>query len=570
MNKPMDTLLVDDQFFSEAKFRYDGKVAVLSTSQLLEPEATTSECHNWFKAIESSLIVVTRPENCIDGLIRSHATRGAFPNQIMALDIKNKDEFESTDILAPTEANARRFRILKERFDPSVQGQQAEEIPEVKPVKIAARISRSNDVDDIPLPDEKPWPVIDQAAFQGLAGEIVTTIGPECEADPVGLLATILTSYGNACGPGPFFPVGPTKHRSNLFCALVGQSAKARKGTSGDLCEALFNQADPDWVLHHRVSGLATGEGIGWLARDTDDEKPSDEKPKYSKMQKALGERPKLAEDKRLFIDEPEFGQVLQNANRQGNNLSQVIRKLWDGKKLEFVSKATPFSATGLHGSISAHVTLNELKHLLGATETTNGFCNRFIWLCVKRSKLLPFGGNLAELPSFGKRLAQGLMESRRVARMKFSASAGKLWEEAYHGELSQEDEGVVGDVVSRAEAQALRLAMVYALVGESDVIERDHLGAALALWRYARESAHFIFGGTQSGLPGKILTLLQAAGGNGLTRKEISGGLSRNYPAAKIVEALAQLKRTGQAAMELLRNETARRPTELWRHQGP
>ena len=45
-----------------------------------------------------------------------------------------------------------------------------------------------------------PWPQIDEAAFQGLAGEAVKAIEPHSEADPVALLMQFLTMAGNLIG----------------------------------------------------------------------------------------------------------------------------------------------------------------------------------------------------------------------------------------------------------------------------------------------------------------------------------------------------------------------------------
>ena len=35
---------------------------------------------------------------------------------------------------------------------------------------------------------ERPWPVMDQAAYHGLAGDVVRAIEPHTEADPVAIL----------------------------------------------------------------------------------------------------------------------------------------------------------------------------------------------------------------------------------------------------------------------------------------------------------------------------------------------------------------------------------------------
>ena len=423
------------------------------------------------------------------------------------------------------------------------------------------------DIETLEMPLEKPWPIMSPLAYQGLAGEIVNELASQSEADSVALLMTVLTSYGNACGRGAFFPVGATDHRANLFCCLVGKSSKARKGTSGDLVKALFRFADPDWVNNHRVSGLSSGEGIPWLGRDEDGETSTpDEKPKYSKVQKAMVGRPKLTDDKRLFIDESEFGIVLKNASRSGNNLSQILRLLWDGNRLESVTKNSHFTCTGMHGSIVAHITLAELKRLLTVSDISNGFANRFLWMCVRRSQLLPFGGDLSKLQELGKRLGKALSTSRGVGKMQYSLDARDLWDKVYRGELALEHDGTVGDATNRAEAQALRSSEIYALLGGTDVIEVEHLKAGLAVVEYAGESAEYIFGDLQSGLAEKILALLENAGALGLSRTEISNGLGRNFTSSKILAALASLEKKGAAIKTLVKCHSGGRPEENWR----
>src|SRR5689334_5842047 len=73
------------------------------------------------------------------------------------------------------------------------------------------------------------WPVIDESAFHGLAGDVVKTIEPHSEADPVALLLQFLALAGNVIGHGPYYQVESDEHHANLFGVLVGSSAKGRK-----------------------------------------------------------------------------------------------------------------------------------------------------------------------------------------------------------------------------------------------------------------------------------------------------------------------------------------------------
>jgi hypothetical protein len=51
------------------------------------------------------------------------------------------------------------------------------------------------------------WPRIDHAAFHGLAGDVVRTIEPHSEADPVAILIQVLAFVGNVIGRGPYYQV---------------------------------------------------------------------------------------------------------------------------------------------------------------------------------------------------------------------------------------------------------------------------------------------------------------------------------------------------------------------------
>jgi hypothetical protein len=56
------------------------------------------------------------------------------------------------------------------------------------------------------------WPVMGQAAFHGLAGEIVRALEPQTEADKVGLPLSFLATFGNLVGPGPHAFAGGEQH----------------------------------------------------------------------------------------------------------------------------------------------------------------------------------------------------------------------------------------------------------------------------------------------------------------------------------------------------------------------
>jgi hypothetical protein len=57
-----------------------------------------------------------------------------------------------------------------------------------------------------------PPPSVDPAMFYGVFGELVYAADPTTEADPAGVLASLLAGAGVAVGPGPHVQVGNTRH----------------------------------------------------------------------------------------------------------------------------------------------------------------------------------------------------------------------------------------------------------------------------------------------------------------------------------------------------------------------
>ena len=116
----------------------------------------------------------------------------------------------------------------------------------------------------------------------------------------------------------------------------------------------------------------------------------------------------------------------------------------------------------------------------------------------------------------------------------------------------------------SRAEAQTMRLATLYAVLDRSATICEPHLKAALAVWRYAEQSARYAFGeGTGDALADKLLGILGCSP-VGLSRTQIRDQISRGRPSREVEAALHHLETLGLAVRHQV--ETATRPAEYWR----
>jgi hypothetical protein len=341
-----------------------------------------------------------------------------------------------------------------------------------------------------------PWPSPpEKAAFQGLAGDWVRLINPHTEADPVALLVQLLVAFGGAVGRSPYTEAEAVRHYTNMFEALVGETAKGRKGTSYAWIRRLLELADGKWVKECNVSGLSSGEGLIWHVRDPISRtRPIREKNRTVGYEQELEDAGVL--DKRLLVHEGELAGALRAMSREGNTLSAVLRAAWDTGDLRSLTKNAPARATGAHISVIGHVTRDEVNKELNQTDRANGFANRFLWIAVRRSKVLPEGGrlDLREFEEFAERFREVLEMARNVSRVERDAGARDLWAEIYQ-DLSEGRPGLLGAITSRSEAQVTRLSLLYALLAGRREVAVTDLQAALALWGYCERSARYIFG---------------------------------------------------------------------------
>jgi hypothetical protein len=80
------------------------------------------------------------------------------------------------------------------------------------------------------------------------------------------------------------------------------------------------------------------------------------------------------------------------------------------------------------------HITEDELRAGITRTDMANGFANRFLFACVRRSKLLPHGGNLheAEILKLGQRIKAAVERGKTVGRLQMTEAARREWEAIY------------------------------------------------------------------------------------------------------------------------------------------
>ena len=395
-----------------------------------------------------------------------------------------------------------------------------------------------------PRPCAAPNPILGDAALYGVAGLAVCGLAPHSEAHPAAILLQLLAAFGNAVGPAPHCMVDATRHGLNLFVVLVGESSKARKGTSWNQIRRLFDEVDRPWVTERVTTARLTPSALIYALRD---------------------QQP--ATDRRLLALSEEFAAFLQSLRRAKGHLSPLLRCAWDSGDLRSLDGLHPIQATSTHISLIAHITQRELAENLHPTEAHNGFANRCLWTAVQRSQCLPEGGNLDahELSAVAAEIRRALdwVGDTHTLRLVRDDDARALWHDCYPA-LSQARPGLYGAATSRAEAQVLRLSAIYAVLDCSPVIGLPHLQAALAVWDYCSASSSLFFGtATGDHTTDRILEAINTSTAGCLSRKQITALFHGRLNSSRIEAALEQLISLG--AIYPSTQPTGGRPSTLW-----
>lgn len=354
-------------------------------------------------------------------------------------------------------------------------------------------------------------PKPDESMLYGLVGDVGRAAARTTEANRYAVAAGYMAFLSAAVGRDAYVAVGNTKHHARLFCLHVGRSGRGRKGDALSLTnrireaiEAQHSQSDAEnqggnlvGVMRptemfsgwHHHGGLSSREGLALLIHDGYAQ-GNDEIPPIK--------------DKRLWVVESEFVNVLHQSRRDGNTLSPALRDAWDGIGIRPATKTSKLWATDPHITISAAITPMELRSKMQAHELTNGFANRFLIFWAERERTISFPKPTPQdvLDDLVARTMQvitfargGYPETANSREVTLSEEAQGEYDRCYNGELSDQADGeLVNSLLERRAPMLLRIAMLFAFTDLSHQIEISHLRAALAWARYHRESVRFIF----------------------------------------------------------------------------
>lgn len=370
-------------------------------------------------------------------------------------------------------------------------------------------------------------PVADPACLHGLIGDVAHAGSEGTETNAVAIAANFMAYLSCAVGRGVYLPIGNTWHHARLFCLHVGRSGRGRKGDAVSLVlriDQALRAMDEGFAPQIHRGGLSSREGLVALMHDG--------------YRQGRLEVPAI-EDKRLWVVESEFANVLHQGRRDGNTLSAALRDCWDGVDLKPATKSNRLYASQPHLCLSGAISPGELTGLMSARELTNGFANRFLMIWAERTRMLPFPKETPQeiVEHLARRTLQVLAfvradrhGERDHLRMELSPQAQWCYAQLYRGELNDDfGDGAVGALLERRAPMLLRLAMLMALTDLQTRIDAQHIDAATAWIRHATASVRYVFVSAAEDarlaqvleLANRVLTFLRERGQ--ATRSQIS-----------------------------------------------
>lgn len=380
---------------------------------------------------------------------------------------------------------------------------------ETSRARMLRQLEKQQEVSDF---TETP-PIVTDNLFSGLIGKAVELCCHNSEAVPVAVAMNIISWFTALIGPTVYYQLGDERRMLNNYYLLVGPSGMG-KGSSEHGPDRIFHRVEQflqekftyayekgktDGINEYPLldihdGGLSSGEGLAAAKNDGVPDKPE------------MTPVP----DKRILIKEPEFGNVLNMAQRQGNTLSHVLRNGYDGKTIKPLTKRDKVCVTHPFFCMIGNITPQELaEHNRSSVMSSNGMLNRtmMIWTRVERRQPIPEAIPQDQIDWIASELTDSVMFARNHSFethwKKLSAiaqpvvlgeSARTLWIDRYDSLVNLPDCNLVKTLCRRHRLHTLILASVFALLDKTRVIEVGHLESALAWFRYSRDSVVYSY----------------------------------------------------------------------------
>ncbi|MFF4592447.1 DUF3987 domain-containing protein [Amycolatopsis sp. NPDC001319] len=374
-------------------------------------------------------------------------------------------------------------------------------------------------------------PAIDPAVFDCYLGGLVESVADYTEGDPVNVLASLLCVAGVHLGQGPHVRAGDDLHPLLVWPLVIGRTNSGRKGAGWSSAKRLAIAAAPDFMVTNLRSGLTSGEGLAQMFTDDPTESSEDDDPAARGKRRAGGRLP--PGDRRLVVFEAEWAGVMERMKRDGNSLSATLRAAWEGGDLSTLA-VTARVAPESHVGILGHITPDEFRAKVSASDLAGGTYNRFLPVMVSRTRFLPGGQGAPDtlVKGIGAQLAERLEQGGKLGAIGFTTAGNELWRRLYvEFGTDTGDAPAVEQFISRAAPYCLRIAAIHTALDGATAIDTRHLVSAAALVRYSIASARTALSNDQAAA--KLLAWIAEAGATGRTRDDIRVGFCHKHKGA-------------------------------------
>lgn len=320
---------------------------------------------------------------------------------------------------------------------------------------------------------------------------------PRIESDINNLTCDFLAAAGAIIGRRAFMRVLADEHTPATFHLLIGNTSIG-KGTSWGAVTDLYEKIAPDWRLIIRRSArsqqslfrMIKAVSEAAITEEEDGKKVTRENPNYTQG--------------RMLIRFAEVSSLFKGMRAEWSTMSQALREVYDGTPLsnelakegdsEQFQVNEPYTI-GLLGDITPW----ELTETIQNVDFSNGVANRFVWCHARKTKTLAHPPLLPDYTDIAERL-KAVMPTRRH-QLAFSEGGSAAWE-AWVLSLPLEESGRLGSACGRMRPNALRIAILFAVLdearmvlpGQSILIEATHVrGAAIIMDRHKATVAWFL-----------------------------------------------------------------------------
>lgn len=355
-------------------------------------------------------------------------------------------------------------------------------------------IDDTDDFDDVPISEEilpapgRPMP--EEGMFYGVFKEIVDLLAQHSEADPMAHLATLYSYVG--CMAGREYSV--SRKPLSVWPLTVGDASYGRKGTGKDDVLACFDGVDPS--LLPRVTSSAVSEsGLVHEVRDKSEKLNKDDQP----VDRGV-------EEKRLWVNIPEFGKVFHACKVPGANLQEGLCSVYDGDDQRISTSKGVLAATRQMIVLYGNITGPMFVERFDAGALSGGILTRIMPVFVDRVRL--YRG--LEIPEeFWRECAsKGLLVAERVNRMREKVAPGdtepihfdrdvqKWWRREGHEAMTTDPPGLSGFgkmFSGRRGDNFKRLGGILSLAHETNTMTMAHVEPALKFVNYSMKSVGYM-----------------------------------------------------------------------------